>query len=75
LLLGRGVPVAYVSQQLGHSSIDVTVRCYAHFIPGADRHHVEELVDAIQTAPSAGPAPGYSRPSAATTSGAIVIRR
>jgi integrase len=69
LLLGRGVPVAYVSQQLGHSSIDVTVRCYAHFIPGADRHHVEELVDAIQTArPAAaqrqairGPAPRRRR--------------
>ena len=45
-MLRRGVPIAYVSNQLGHSSISVTVisvtvDLYGHFIPGADRHHVE----------------------------------
>jgi hypothetical protein len=29
------VPVPYVSRQLGHSSIQVTVDLYGHFIPGA----------------------------------------
>ena len=59
LMLRRGVPVAYVSNQLGHSSIAVTVDLYGHFVPGADRHHVEGLADAIETAethPDATPA-------------------
>jgi integrase len=65
LMLRRGVPVVYVSRQLGHSSIAVTVDLYGHFVPGADRHHVEGLVDAIETAetqPDATPAqPARSR--------------
>jgi hypothetical protein len=39
-----------VSRQLGHSSIQITVDLYGHFIPGADRHHVEGLADAIEDA-------------------------
>jgi integrase len=50
LMLRRGVPIAYVSKQLGHSSIQITVDLYGHFIPGADRHHVEGLADAIEEA-------------------------
>jgi hypothetical protein len=46
----RGVPIAYISRQLGHSSIQVTVDLYGHFIPGADRHHVEGLAEAIEEA-------------------------
>jgi hypothetical protein len=44
------VRVAYVSRQLGHSSIAVTVDLYGHLVPGADRHHVERLADAIERA-------------------------
>jgi hypothetical protein len=50
---------AYVSPQLGHSSIQVTVDLYGHFAPGADRHHVEALAEAIEEAgrePAATPA-------------------
>jgi integrase len=50
LMLRRGVPIAYVSNQLGHSSIQITVDLYGHFIPGADRHHVEGLAEAIEEA-------------------------
>jgi len=50
LMLRRGVPIAYVSKQLGHSSIQVTVDLYGHFVPGADRHHVEGLAMALETA-------------------------
>ena len=50
LRLRRGVPIAYVSRQLGHSSIKVTVDLYGHFVPGADRHHVEGPADAIEDA-------------------------
>jgi len=48
LMLRRGVPIAYVSRQLGHSSIQVTVDLYGHFVPGGDRHHVEGLAAAIE---------------------------
>ena len=50
LMLRRGVPVAYVSRQLGHSSIQVTVDLYGHFIPGEDRHHVEGLAAILDSA-------------------------
>jgi Phage integrase family len=50
LMLRRGMPIAYVSKQLGHSSIQVTVDLYGHFIPGADRHHVEGPAEAIEEA-------------------------
>jgi integrase len=50
MLLRRGVPIAYVSNQLGHSSIQVTVDLYGHFIPGEDRHHVESMAEAIEEA-------------------------
>ncbi len=50
MMLRRGVPIAYVSRQLGHSSIQVTVDFYGHFIPGADRHHIEALAEKIEEA-------------------------
>jgi len=50
MMLRRGVPIAYVSRQLGHSSIQVTVDFYGHFIPGADRHHIEALAGVIEEA-------------------------
>jgi len=50
LMLRRGVPIAYVSRQLGHSSIQITIDLYGHFVPGANRHHVEGLADAIEEA-------------------------
>ena len=50
ILLRRGVTPAYVCKQMGHSSIQVTVDLYGHFIPGADRHHVEGLAQAIEAA-------------------------
>ena len=49
-MLRRGVRIAYVSKQLGYSSIQITVDLYGHFIPGADRHHVEGLAEAIEEA-------------------------
>jgi integrase len=38
VMLGQGKSIEYVSQQLGHTKIDVTIRFYAHFKPGAMRH-------------------------------------
>jgi len=48
LMIRRGVPIAYVSRQLGHSSIQITVDLYGHFVPGGDRHHAEGLAAAIE---------------------------
>ena len=50
MLLRRGVPITYVSRQLGHSSISVTADLYGHFIPGEDRHHVEALSEDLESA-------------------------
>src|SRR4030081_1159199 len=36
LLIQRGASLAYVKDQMGHSSIQVTVDTYGHLIPGAD---------------------------------------
>ena len=57
LMLRRGVPIAYVSKQLGHSSIQVTVNLYGHFVPGADRHHVEALATALESAEASSATP------------------
>jgi integrase len=45
LLLQAGEPIGYVKQQLGHSSIQVTVDRYGHFVPGANRSAVDRLAE------------------------------
>ena len=37
LLLQQGKSPVYVKEQLGHSSIQITVDCYGHLIPGGNR--------------------------------------
>jgi hypothetical protein len=46
LLLQDGESLAYVKEQMGHSSIQVTVDVYGHFIPGKNRGAVERLASA-----------------------------
>jgi integrase len=43
LLLMQGESPVYVKEQLGHSSIKVTVDIYGHWIPGANRAAVNRL--------------------------------
>ena len=43
ILLMHGESPAYVKDQLGHSSIKMTVDVYGHFIPGANRQAVNKL--------------------------------
>jgi integrase len=43
LLLTAGAPMAYVSEQMGHSSIELTVKRYGHLQPGANRKFVNNL--------------------------------
>ena len=33
----------YVKEQLGHSSIQITVDCYGHLIPGGNKQAVDRL--------------------------------
>ena len=47
LLLQHGESVVYVKEQLGHSSIQITVDTYGHLIPGANRAAVDRLDDVL----------------------------
>ena len=38
-----GAPIAYVSEQMGDSRIELTVRRYGHLQPGANRKFVNNL--------------------------------
>jgi integrase len=43
LLIQQGESLAYVKEQLGHSSIQVTVDVYGHLVPGSNRSAVDRL--------------------------------
>lgn len=43
LLLQNGESPVYVKEQMGHSSIQVTVDCYGHLIPGGNKQAVDRL--------------------------------
>jgi integrase len=45
-LLSQGESPAYVKEQMGHSSIQVTVDIYGHLIPGGNRAAVDKLDEA-----------------------------
>ncbi len=45
LLLQNGASIVYVKEQMGHSSIQVTVDTYGHLIPGANVCFVDRLDD------------------------------
>ena len=52
-LLGNGESPVYVKEQLGHSSIQITVDTYGHLIPGANRQAVNRLAAMLENAPPA----------------------
>lgn len=51
LLIQQGESLVYVRDQLGHSSIQVTVDIYGHLVPGSNR----AAVDRLDTAPTCIP--------------------
>jgi integrase len=55
-LLAANQSIAYVQQQLGHSSISMTVDVYGHLVPGANRAAVNVLDDPQAVGKSATPA-------------------
>jgi len=54
LLIAQGESLAYVRDQLGHASIQLTVDTYGHLIPGANRQAVDRLDDSPTDAPPPG---------------------
>ncbi|MCE5333613.1 MAG: tyrosine-type recombinase/integrase [Desulfobacteraceae bacterium] len=55
LLLSDGASPVYVKEQLGHTSIQMTVDIYGHLIPSSNRGAINKL-DTRQSAPQTQPA-------------------
>ena len=49
LLIQQGESLAYVKEQLGHHSIQITVNIYGHLVPGGNRQAVDRLDDVEAT--------------------------
>jgi integrase len=49
MLIQNGESLAYVKDQLGHHSIQITVDIYGHLVPGANRQAVARLDDDVST--------------------------
>jgi integrase len=47
LLLQNGASIVYLKDQMGHSSVQVTVDIYGHLIPGASLSFVDRLDDLL----------------------------
>jgi len=69
LLIQQGAPLAYVKEQMGHHSIQVTVDIYGHLVPGGNRAEVDRLDDPQESVPEA-----TSRNLSATTPYDPVVR-
>jgi Phage integrase family len=65
LLLQNGASIVYVKEQMGHSSIQVTVDTYGHLIPGANVCFVDRLDDIspeeVRTTPQQSATPAQQR--------------
>ena len=48
LLIQNGESLAYVKEQMGHHSIQITVDIYGHLVPGGNRQAVDRL-DGLET--------------------------
>jgi len=55
LLLSKGESPVYVKEQLGHSSIQMTVDIYGHLIPSSNRDAVNSLDDVAPTCTLSAP--------------------
>jgi len=57
LLLNKGVPITYVSAQLGHADPTTTLTWYAHYLSKATARYVDLLDGATTNVPSQPLAP------------------
>ncbi len=67
LLIQNGESLAYVRDQLGHASIQITVDTYGHLVPGGNRGAVDRLDDSrgSKVVANAGDGPASPSPDAA----------
>jgi hypothetical protein len=70
----QGESLAYVRDQMGHRSIQVTVDIYGHAVPGGNRAAVDRLDDAPLTAPNVTPAAQDDQVNAVSALGSVVSR-
>lgn len=49
LLIQQGESLVYVKEQMGHSSVQVTVDLYGHLIPGGNKQAVDRLDGMLTT--------------------------
>jgi len=49
-LIANGESLAYIKEQMGHSSIQVTVDLYGHLVPGSNKQAVDRLDEPVETA-------------------------
>ncbi len=56
LLIQDGASIAYVKEQMGHSSIQITVDTYGDLIPGADIKWIDRLDEITSPQQTATPA-------------------
>ena len=62
LLIQDGAPLAYVKEQMGHSSIQITVDTHGHLIPGADIKWIDRLGEKASPQQSATPVQPRAEP-------------
>jgi integrase len=63
LLLQQGESPVYVKEQMGHSSIQVTVDLYGHLIPGGNKQAVDRLDDYVKNGGSEAESATQPQPS------------
>ncbi len=70
LLIQNGASIVYVKEQMGHSSIQVTVDTYSHLIPGANVNFVDRLDEVLtektETSPRQSATPAQQPPESET---------
>lgn len=63
LLLQQGESPVYVKEQMGHSSIQVTVDLYGHLIPGGNKQAVDRLDTPMEKSGFEGPSATQTQPT------------
>jgi integrase len=66
LLLQQGESPVYVKEQMGHSSIQVTVDLYGHLIPGGNKQAVDRLDQPVDKAAFEAQSATQAQPALAT---------
>jgi integrase-like protein len=55
-LVQMGVPITYVSEQVGHADVSITWRVYAHYMPKSSQREGDRLDETVPEHPNASQA-------------------